>query len=334
MNQYTAITNPAQDPTYDDDGNMLNDGTWTFTWDAENRMKSATNGTQTLEFTYDYLSRRVEKKIYSGVTLSTHERFIYNNFKAIEKLDALDSNAIKQKFIWSGEKLLSMSDSNGTYYYLQDANKNIGQLIDSSGAIKANYEYSPFGKLTVANDTLANPFRFSSEYFDTETGLVYYNYRYYSPDLGRWLSRDPIEEQGGWSLYGMIANNCISFIDYLGLDAVTIGPFTINYNRSDMTEGEKKAEDAHEEQHRSDFLSLRKGWKKEQDAFKKEQKVIKEHIRKLKQKKACWGLSKAEENDLKASESREKVAKDLSKEKNAKEYWNETGRRWYQKRVK
>ncbi len=42
-----------------------------------------------------------------------------------------------------------------------------------------------------------NPFRFSSEYYDSELDLVYYNYRHYSPSLGRFLSRDPIEEQGG-----------------------------------------------------------------------------------------------------------------------------------------
>ena len=52
-----------------------------------------------------------------------------------------------------------------------------------------------------------NPFRFSSEYFAPETGLVYYNYRYYSPDLGRWLSRNPIAKQGGWNLYGMVGNS-------------------------------------------------------------------------------------------------------------------------------
>ena len=64
-----------------------------------------------------------------------------------------------------------------------------------------------------------NPFRFSSEYADDETGLVYYNYRYYSPRLGRWLSRDPIKEDGGENLY-LIAgkNNCVDMIDYYGLD--------------------------------------------------------------------------------------------------------------------
>jgi RHS repeat-associated protein len=59
-------------------------------------------------------------------------------------------------------------------------------------------------------------FRFSSEYFDSETGLVYYNFRYYSPELGRWLSRDPIGESGGENLYGMLDNDTINYWDWLG----------------------------------------------------------------------------------------------------------------------
>jgi RHS repeat-associated protein len=60
-------------------------------------------------------------------------------------------------------------------------------------------------------------YRFSSEYFDTETGLVYYNYRYYSLELGRWLSRDPIAERGSFNLYEMVENDSINRWDYLGL---------------------------------------------------------------------------------------------------------------------
>jgi RHS repeat-associated protein len=90
--------------------------------------------------------------------------------------------------------------------------------MDSSGNIVAKYEYSPFGVQTLASGTYAttNQFRFSSEYYDFETGLAYYNYRYYSPKLGRWLSRDPIAEKGGWNLYGMVSNNPVDYWDELG----------------------------------------------------------------------------------------------------------------------
>ena len=90
--------------------------------------------------------------------------------------------------------------------------------MDASGNIVAKYEYSPFGKITLQNGAYAsaNPFRFSSEYHDDETGLVYYNFRYYSPELGRWTNGDPIEEEGGWNLYQMVFNNIVDWWDDLG----------------------------------------------------------------------------------------------------------------------
>lgn len=91
-------------------------------------------------------------------------------------------------------------------YYIADGNKNIIALKDSSGADVSTYAYTPFGSLENPVDGDENPFRFSSEYADDETGLVYYNYRYYSPQLGRWTKRDPIEEQGGVNLYVMCIN--------------------------------------------------------------------------------------------------------------------------------
>jgi len=56
-----------------------------------------------------------------------------------------------------------------------------------------------------------------TEYFDNETDFVYYNYRYYSPELGRWLSRDPIGERGGYNLYAMVGNGEVNWYDWRGL---------------------------------------------------------------------------------------------------------------------
>ena len=56
----------------------------------------------------------------------------------------------------------------------------------------------------------------STKYYDTETELYYYGYRYYSDELGRWLNRDPLGERGGKNLYGFISNNPVNGYDYLG----------------------------------------------------------------------------------------------------------------------
>ena len=226
LNQYTAVN--AVVPTYDADGNMLTNGVWSYTWNGENRLIKAENATSgmKLEFDYDYMGRRIYKKVYENNTLGKHLKFVYDGYKLIEEFDGLNGDALVRRYVWQSEDFMldvpvSVYDAAGnkTYFYHTDANKNITELSDENGGIVAHYEYSPFGSLTASSGEYAeeNPFRFSSEYSDMETGLVYYNYRYYSPELGRWLSRDPIEEQGGWNLYNIINNTIINNWDVLGL---------------------------------------------------------------------------------------------------------------------
>jgi RHS repeat-associated protein len=79
----------------------------------------------------------------------------------------------------------------------------------------------PFGNIAAATGPMAyaNPLRFSNKYWDDETGLGYWGYRYLSPRLGRWLSRDPLEEKGGMNLYIVCVNSPISQYDALGMAA-------------------------------------------------------------------------------------------------------------------
>jgi len=117
--------------------------------------------------------------------------------------------------------LISMRDADGgtNYVCFYDANGNLGQLVDrSDGSVDAKYEYDAYGNnLLDPSDPNesgpyadANPIRFSTKYLDAELdyadttndGLYYFGYRYYSPRLGRWVSRDPMGEIGGlghWS---------------------------------------------------------------------------------------------------------------------------------------
>jgi len=228
LNQYTSIettsaTPPVTEtPTYDADGNMLTNGPWTYTWNTESRLTSATNGTTVLEFQYDYMGRRVEKKVTENSVVTKQENYVYDGYKLIAIYDALDSNALIMTFVWQPIGLdvpLCMTYSGNTYYYLTDDNKNVTGLFDSTGTRVATYLYGPFGQVLSSTGTMAtiNPFRFSSEFHDDETGLVYYNYRYYSPILGRWTRRDPIgEKEGGVNLYNIYSTPVSSF-DHLGL---------------------------------------------------------------------------------------------------------------------
>ncbi|WP_141675707.1 RHS repeat-associated core domain-containing protein [Akkermansia glycaniphila] len=106
-----------------------------------------------------------------------------------------------------------------TLYYAHDLRKNVVSLFDGKGLRRASYQYDPYGNITSMEGDMAesNPYRFSSEHHDEDLGLVYYNYRHYNPTDGRWTSRDPIAERGGWNLYGFVGNRPIGETDQLGL---------------------------------------------------------------------------------------------------------------------
>ncbi len=63
----------------------------------------------------------------------------------------------------------------------------------------------------------ANPFRFSTKFQDDEADVLYYGYRNYNPSVGRWLIRDPIEEEGGGNLFAFLGNDPADDLDELGL---------------------------------------------------------------------------------------------------------------------
>jgi len=100
-------------------------------------------------------------------------------------------------------------------YYHADGNGNITCLINSNQVVVARYRYDPFGNTLSISGSMAdaNTYRFSSKEWNANAGLYYYLYRFYDPNLQRWLNRDPIEELGGINLYGYIANAPINNID-------------------------------------------------------------------------------------------------------------------------
>ena len=106
---------------------------------------------------------------------------------------------------------------------IYDNNGNVTELLDgNTGEIVGRYEYDPYGNTTKIEGKAAqeNKIRFSTKEYDETSGLYYYGYRHYDPVTGRWPSRDPIEEYGGWNMYGMVGNNAINRRDRLGLNWV------------------------------------------------------------------------------------------------------------------
>ncbi|HEU5072054.1 MAG TPA: RHS repeat-associated core domain-containing protein [Verrucomicrobiae bacterium] len=228
--------------SHDADGNLTQDGRWTYTWDAENRLVSMESDAAAptaskfrLDFAYDVQGRRIQKIVSTndgtGYVGEYTNRFVYDGWNLLATLDPQSS--LLASFAWGEDLsgtmqgaggvggLLWMNDAaNGsTHFAAYDGNGNVVALVKASdGIVSAQYEYGPFGEVLRATGPMAkaNPFRFSTKYQDDESDLLYYGYRYYNPSTGRWPNRDPIEEQGGMNLNEFVGNCPITRIDQLG----------------------------------------------------------------------------------------------------------------------
>ena len=237
LNQYATITETeAFTPTYDADGNATSvktaTGTWSVSCNGENRpIRFENAGTQTVvECGYDSLGRRFEKKVSVAGTLVLHERYAYRGYLQIAAFDVAGTQepALKRVIYWdpteeTATRPLAISIvGDNVYFPTVDLTKNVCELVDFYGNVAETYDYAPFGNVSAGTPSgsavPANPLQWSSEIYDSELDLVYYNYRHYSPSLGRFLSRDSIEEQGGLNLYAFVGNQCLFLSDQLGLE--------------------------------------------------------------------------------------------------------------------
>ena len=249
LNQYTAITREegaSFAPAYDADGNQTkiqtSTGEWEVSYNALNQAARFIQGNRRVECRYDYLNRRIEKAVYEGEILMSKKRFIYHGYLQIAELDAAATESampvLRKTYLWdplepAATRILAMSlfDETGTWvenlYYTHDLLKNTTALFGIRAGRRALYEYGPYGNILRMEGNAAedNPFRFSSEYADDELGLVYYNYRYYNPQNGRWISRDPIIEKQKDNVYSYAYNTPSILIDVQGQFAFAIALF-------------------------------------------------------------------------------------------------------------
>ena len=128
----------------------------------------------------------------------------------------------------TGERSLSTSTK---YTYLKNALGDIVGIIDELGQLKAEYQYDSYGNCTVINHgstTIGdiNPFRYRSYYYDTDEALYYLNNRYYDPTIGRFISKDDIENVDLTStdinLYVYCKDNPMKYVDEDGEEAVSL----------------------------------------------------------------------------------------------------------------
>jgi RHS repeat-associated protein len=227
---------------YDGNGNLIYDGLRSFTYDDENQLIQVCVTNQWLsQFVYDgKMRRRIRQECawQGGVWVQTNEvYYVYDGNVVVQERDVnnlptttytrgLDLSGSLQGAGGIGGLLARTSQAYadaplaGQSYYHCDGNGNVTMLINNSQAIVAKYLYDAFGNILSKSGLLAdaNLYRFSSKEAHPNSGLVYYLYRYYDPNLQRWLNRDPIGETGGNNLYEFVRNDPVIFFDSLGYD--------------------------------------------------------------------------------------------------------------------
>jgi RHS repeat-associated protein len=209
---------PSGTFAYDPNGNLTSDGQRTFEWDAENRLVAVTitaTGHRS-EFGYDGLGRRVEiiekdPDATQTLQVTSDKKYLWDGVEIAEERDA--TGGIVQKRFYSQ----GFVDTDGTIlFYTRDHLGSIRELTDSTQAVRARYDYDPYGRMTKVQGDKDSMFTYTGHFWHAQSGLNLAVFRAYDPNTGRWISRDPVGIADGTNLYSYVKNNTLNLSDPLG----------------------------------------------------------------------------------------------------------------------
>ncbi|MDP3510777.1 MAG: RHS repeat-associated core domain-containing protein [Candidatus Melainabacteria bacterium] len=217
LNLYPTVGGVSQ--TYNTNGCLTSDGTWTFSYDTENHLTAASMAGVSASYLYDPAHRQGQKNV-GGV----RTRYIYDGWQRIADYDGT-TGTLQNRFVYGtslDEPLIQVSAAGVVSYFHHDRIGNVIATSDSTGAVTNRYKYSPYGE---SPSMTGNSFGFQGQRYDSETGLYYFKHRQYSSKLGRFLQPDPIGYNAGMNLYAYVGNDPLDHTDPYGLQDLTGGAF-------------------------------------------------------------------------------------------------------------
>ena len=198
---------------YDTVGNMTSvtkNGTTekTYTYDAFNRLATANVNGTTSSYTYNGDNLRQSKTV-NGVTTN----HIYDGANIVADLGTTDTVFVR------GMGLALLKNETTTQVYGINPRGDVAKLMSPDGTA-TDYTYTAYGEPISENASIQNPFGYTGEYTDAETGLVYLRNRYYDPETGIFITTDPAKDGFNW--YAYCAGNPVAFVDPWGLKGVIV----------------------------------------------------------------------------------------------------------------
>src|SRR5690554_2377543 len=187
---------------------------WEYEYDLLNRLTKVTKNTETVaEYLYDESGYRLKKTGKSAETyyaFSTDGQILYEEEggEYTEYIYVLGKHFARV----DGSK---ETDEKATYFYHTDHLGSTVLVTDEAGNTVWSSEYTPFGQITMEEGTLTKAAKFTGKDLDEDTGLYYFNARWYDSEIGRFISVDPAKDGVNWYAYG--ANNPLRFVDPTGL---------------------------------------------------------------------------------------------------------------------
>lgn len=227
----------GQPLAYDEAGNLVDDGTNTYTWDARGQLTSI-DGPVPAHFTYDAFGRRTAKTVNGEIT-----RYLYDRPNVLQQ-QVGDEEPVTYLTGPAPDEIYARTDTAGDEVttYLRDAQGSVVGLVGPDGTLDTTYSYTPFGQTTADGASDPNPFAYTGRELD-ETGLYYYRARYYSPETGRFLSEDPLEfTAGDPNLYAYVRNDPVDNIDPTGTCiATSLVSLALSFELIDQTRAATEA---------------------------------------------------------------------------------------------
>ena len=204
----------ATEFVYDDNGNLISDGTWSFSYDTFNRLtKAVIKGGPQANYAYDAVGR-----LFSRHPKSTKEtvRYLYAGDQLIGEY--ANGDILIRRYVPGPvlDEVVAIEEgagaANRSYVYHDRLGSTVA-VADAAGTATAKYSYGPFGE---PGATDGMPLRYNGKPLDPDTGLYYSRARWYSPYLGRFMSRDPIGIDDGLNTYAYVGNDPLNYTDPSG----------------------------------------------------------------------------------------------------------------------